>query len=286
MLPRHRLGHHAAITLTSPIDGRIMFVLPWGEFSYIGTTDTDTTEEPDEVRPGTEDITYLLRSANAYFPNAHLSDRDVLASWAGLRTLLAPSKAMAASAVSREHVIVQGPGGMLSIVGGKLTTYRVMGAQMVDRVVNELHDREGRPRLPRPATDREPLPGGEGRDLATFRQVGLDLGLPEATVDHLLSQYGTEAAAVYNLGREDRGLLAPLVPDYPAIQAEVIHVTRRELACRVEDVMVRRLHLYYETSDQGAEAADLVARLMGRELRWDDARARAEARAYRETIAG
>lgn len=280
MVPRSRIGHHAAITMTSPLDGRVMFTLPWGEFSYIGTTDTDFDGEIDAPEALPEDVVYLLRSANAYFPNARLTDGDIVASWAGLRALIAPDKQMGASDVPREHAIVKGPGGMLTIAGGKLTTYRRMAAELVDRVAEELHRLDGRPRLSRADTASEPLPGGEALDLETFRQAGLEIGLPSDSVEHLLMHYGAESAAVCNLIRERRGLMTPLCPPHPSIEAEVIHITRRELAERVDDVLVRRLHLYYETRDQGASSAKRVAELMGEERGWDTARVEAEAGRY------
>ena len=280
LLRRERLGNHAAITLTSPIDGRIMFVLPWGELSYIGTTDTDSTEHPDRVRVNHEDVVYLLRSVNAAFPNAHLSESDLLAAWAGLRPLVAPAAAVGASQIPREHLIHAGPGGMLTIAGGKLTTYRVMGAELVDRVVAVLHALDGRPRVSRPPTDVEPLPGGEARDLAPLGQPGHELGLPAATVDHVVRTYGTECAAVFNLAREHRELAEPLSPDHPAIAAEVVHLARRELVCRVEDVLIRRIHPYYETPDHGRSAAARTAQLLARELNWSADRSADEVRAY------
>lgn len=283
LVRRDRLGHEDAITLTSPLDGRVMFVLPWGDFSYIGTTDTDTTESPDEVAATPDDIVYLLRSANSAFPNARLSEADVLATWAGLRPLVAPEAAMHASSVSREHVIVEGSGGMLTIAGGKLTTYRVMAAEVVDAVMQRL-ERQGYPRVGRPPTDKTPLPGGEAADLEPLGSPGLELGLPIETVNHLVRLYGTECAAIFNLVEKDRTLLQPLDPWHPAIQAEVLHVVRRELACRVEDVLVRRLHLYYEVPDHGAAAAATVAALMGRELGWDLERAAREAERYRASL--
>ncbi|MEP6572173.1 MAG: glycerol-3-phosphate dehydrogenase/oxidase [Gemmatimonadota bacterium] len=286
IVPRRRLGNNEAITLTSPLDGRVMFVLPWGELSYIGTTDTDTAETPDAVRVSEEDIHYLLRSANAYFPNAHLNEADVLASWAGLRPLLAPETEVGASHVSREHRIIRGPLGMLTIAGGKLTTYRSMAAELVDVAVRELQKsgRGGGTAREAAGTDREPLPGGEARDLEPFRQPGLDLGLPPDSVDHLLHHFGTEAAAIYNLVRQDRALLAPIVAGHPAIEAEVIHVTRRELAQHVDDVMVRRLHLYYEAPRHGVSGAAKVAALMGRELSWNEARVAEEAARYLKMV--
>lgn len=280
MVRRSRLGHQAAITMTSPLDGRVMFTLPWGPFSYIGTTDTITTETPDDVAPRPEDVTYLLRSANAYFPNAHLSDEDVIAAWAGLRPLLAAGRDVGPSQRSREHRIVRGPGGMFTIAGGKLTTCRSMAAELMGQVARALHRERGFPRLPTPATDQEPLPGGEVTDLAPFRAPGLELGIPPSTVTHLLRHYGSETAAIYNLVREDRSLMAALDPAHPSIEAEVVHVTRREIPRQVGDVMVRRLHLYYETADQGRGAAPRVAALMGRELGWNEESAAAEAAKY------
>jgi glycerol-3-phosphate dehydrogenase len=287
MVPRHRLGHNAAIALTSPLDGRVMFVLPWGDFSYIGTTDTDFDGPPEEVGATAEDVHYLLRSANAYFPNSHLAEADVIATWAGLRPLVAPPESgLAASQVSREHVIVTGPGGMLTIVGGKLTTYRSMGEEMVDLVTRTLHHQDGRPRAPRAPTDTEVLPGGEVRDLEPLGQPGLELGIPIATVDHLLAHYGTECAAIYNLVRERRALLQPLSPEHPAIEAEVLHHARRELAQRVDDVLVRRVHLFYETADQGIGASRRVAELLGGELGWDADRIAAEDLRYQRIVRG
>ncbi len=285
LVRRDRLGHEAAITLTSPIDGRVMFVLPWGEFSYIGTTDTDTDEHPDTVNATAEDVVYLLRSANAAFPNAHLSEKDVLATWAGLRPLVATDTSLGASQVPREHLIQRGPGGMLTIVGGKLTTYRAMAAELVDRVATILHELDGRPRAPRPATDEEPLPGGEVHDLEPLGRPGLELGLFTETVEHIVRTYGSECAAVFNLVREQRELAAQLVPGYPAIEAEVVHLARRELPQRVEDVLVRRIHPFYEAPDHGVGGAQRTAELLGAELGWDGDRMEEEVERYRQLVA-
>src|SRR3989449_8321685 len=121
-VPRKRVGHTLAVTLTSPIDGRVMFVLPWGDLSYIGTTDTDEAASPDEVRATAQDVVYLLRSVNAFFPHARLSPSDVIASWAGLRPLLRPPRDLAPSAASREHRVIESPSGLWTIAGGELTT--------------------------------------------------------------------------------------------------------------------------------------------------------------------
>lgn len=267
---RSRIGNNEALTITSPIDQRIMFILPWGELAIIGTTDTDTTTSPESVQADVDDVLYLLRSANSYFPNARLTEEDVLATYAGLRPLLAPEDERAASEVSREHRIVQGPNGMWTIAGGKLTTYRRMALEMVNAVVKELRKSFGRPPYPESRTDLEPLPGGEADDFAIFTRSGAELGLSTATVEHLISHFGTESAAIFNIARDNRELLEPIHPAHPAIRAEILHIVRRELAQTLEDVLVRRLHLFYETEDHGIEAIKSVASLMGSELEWSD----------------
>ena len=280
VVDRARLDHREAIVFTSPIDGRVLFILPWGELSYIGTTDTDTTEPPDQLTISTDDIVYLLRSANARFPGARLGVEDVRASWVGLRPLLTDREHQRASSRSREHAIVQGAGGMLTVVGGKLTTYRSMAQEVVDRAVRELRFRDGRPRPTDARTDEEPLPGGEAADLGMFRERGLEIGVTPESVEHLLRHYGTEAAGIYNLGAGDRRLLRRLSPPHPAVEAEVVHAVRRELAQTVEDVMVRRTHIYFEAPDRGVPAARRVAELMAPERGWDEARVEEEAARY------
>ena len=270
VVPRSRMGHRHGITLTSPIDGRVLFVLPWGEYSYIGTTDTDFTGDPAAVEADPEDIRYLLRSANSMFPHAHLGPEDVVATWAALRPLVATDPSVATGAVSREHLILTGAHGMLTIAGGKLTTYRQMAEETVDAAAAALFPKGSRPGHSDSAT--EPLPGGESDTWDPFLRAGLELGLPAASVEHLLWHYGTEAAAVMNLLRTDRRLGTPIQAGHPALKAEVIHAVRRELAQRVDDVLARRIHLSTETTDHGVLGAPVVASLMARELGWSPAR--------------
>ena len=266
VVPRARIGHRHAIIFSSPVDGRVMFVLPWGEWSYIGTTDTDTTDPPDQVAAEEVDVVYLLRSANAIFPGARLAPEDVVTSWAGLRPLLAANPNAPTSSISREHRIVRGPGGVITIVGGKLTTWRAMAAELVDDVENVLgHEHHGRGKA---LSRTEPLPGGDAAVPDAFRGEGIDLGLPAGTVDHLLMLFGSEAPAIYALCRERPSLREPVHPRHPAIGAAVLHSVRREFAHRLDDVLVRRLHLTTETADRGEAAVESVASLMAAELGW------------------
>ena len=285
-VPRQRIGHTRAMTLTSPLDGRVMFVLPWGDLSYIGTTDTDDDTSLDEVRATGEDVVYLLRSANWFFPTARLSPRDVVATWAGLLPLLpAPPRDVAPSATSREHRVVEGPGGLLTIAGGKLTTYRLMARDVVDRVADRLHALDGRPRAPRPPTDRLPLPGGETADLEGLVKAATEGGRArESTARYLVGAYGSEAAAVLNIVDRDRALGQPIVVGRPELWAEVTHAVEREMALRLSDVLIRRLHLFYTTRDQALSAAGVVGDHLAAALGWDAARRDAELSDYQEQV--
>ena len=281
---RERLGLREAVTLTSPIDGRVMFVLPWNDLAYIGTTETEEEVTPEAVRATGEDVTYLLRSANAIFPQARLAPNDVIATWAALRPLLAPRKDLSAGQVSREHRIVEGPSGLITIAGGKLTTYRVMAREVVDLVARRLKRLDGRPIPPRAATDELPLPGGEIAALDVMMQSVRMKELPPATARHLVESYGTESAAILNLVAKNRVLGGPLVTGRPEIRAEVVYAVEREMALRLTDVLVRRLHLFYEDPQHGAGVAANVSRKMAELLGWNSTREDDEIGDYLEEV--
>ncbi len=285
-VPRTRIGHTNAITLTSPLDGRVMFVLPWGDLSYIGTTETDDAglPSPEETYASLGDVVYLLRSANALFPNARLAPQDVRSTWAGLRPLLAPDKDLSATQVSREHRVVESVSGLITIAGGKLTTYRVMARDVADRVAQRLHALEGRPLPPRPRTDEIALPGGETADLDGLAKAAEQRGVPEPTARHLVAKYGSESAAVLNLVDRDRTLGAAILPGRPEIWAEVTHAVEREMALRLSDVLIRRLHLFYEASGQGEAAAVPVSERLAALLGWDAARRAEEVGDYQHEV--
>jgi glycerol-3-phosphate dehydrogenase len=260
-----------------------MFVLPWGEVSVVGTTDTDWSGDPASVAADREDVTYLLRSANAMFPNARLATADVIAAWAGLRPLLADAAGSTGS-VPREHRILESPSGLLTIAGGKLTTYRSMAAELVDRVAERLARLDGRPRAARPRTDREPLPGGEVADAAALADQLAREGVAPAAASHLVSVYGAEAAGVANLAAADRDLAQPLVDGFPHLRAEVVYHARREMAMTVSDVFLRRTHLFYDHPQQALSAAGDVARLLGGELGWSESVQADAVDAYRSEV--
>jgi len=274
-VPRDRLRHNGALTLLSPIDGRVMFVLPAGAFSIIGTTDTEYDGRPDKVRPTTSDITYLLRSANAFFPGAHLLASDVVAAWAGVRPLVASSDRNP-DAVSREHAITWTVPGLLSVTGGKLTTYRAMAAEVMDTIARRL--RAGHSRA---ATHRTPLPGGDMTSLED------ELALARATVgapdiaEHLVYAYGTQWRALWQMASVDRALADRIVPELPYIAAELVWGATHEMARTLGDLLIRRTHIAFETRDHGLSIAPAAALLLASMLEWnvDD-----ELQAYRREV--
>ena len=178
-LPSERVGNRSAVTMLSPDDGRVMFTLPSGTHTIIGTTDTATNEHPHEVRASATDVRYLLSAANRFFPSARLTEGDVIAAWAGIRPLVARTNTGDPASASREHAITRTRHGVLTVTGGKLTTYRAMAEQCVDAVVRVLGGRARRCDTMRTPLDA-PRPPAAGDD------VPLVAGLPwrEADVVH------------------------------------------------------------------------------------------------------
>jgi glycerol-3-phosphate dehydrogenase len=268
LVARHRIGNRGAITITSPIDGRVMFVLPAGptgaEFTIVGTTETEYDGPPDEVRASTADIGYILRTANALFPAARLGVRDVLNAWAGIRPLV-PSQQRDPGKVSREHSITFVAPGVIAVRGGKLTTYRDMAAQTVRLAARHMGRRNER----QARTDLTPLPGGSlsgGLD-AEIARAATETG-DSRRAEHLVRSYGSEWRDVWRYAASDPCLRDAIVPELPYLMAEVRFAVEREMARSLADVLVRRTHVAFELEDHGASAAERVIDVMGELLEW------------------
>jgi glycerol-3-phosphate dehydrogenase len=274
-VPRERLATHAALTLLSPIDGRVMFALPSTATTIIGTTDTPTDERPDDVRASPEDVNYLLAAANLFFPRARLTSGDVVAAWAGIRPLIAAGFTRDPASASREHRIDRSSTGLISISGGKLTTYRAMSAQVVDVVETALG------RVPsRSNTDREHLPGGDIRSLDEARRAA-ELEVGDAVVARrLVEAHGSRWHDVARLTAEEPALARRIVRELPYLLAEVVYAVEFEMAETLGDVLIRRLRIAYETADHGRSAARVATAVLAGRLGWDNARSRAELARY------
>jgi glycerol-3-phosphate dehydrogenase len=290
MVRAERLGNRHAITFLSPIDGRVMFVLPWGDFSYVGTTDTDFAGDPGSAEADAEDVDYLVRSTNAVYPSASLTTADVVSTWAGVRPLLAPPQgSRSTSATPREHEIWRDASGLLNVAGGKLTTYRVMAAQTTDRAAALLRAEHGVASGPSTTRD-EPLPGApaEAWDafLARIERESAALGLSVESARQLARSHGAEADAILDAIRGDPALGRPLVEGRPYVWAQVRHAVTAEMATSLEDVLRRRTQVFYEVEDGGLSVAGRVADAMAEAgLGWDAAERARQVEAYRAAVA-
>ncbi|MCY3632034.1 MAG: glycerol-3-phosphate dehydrogenase/oxidase [bacterium] len=276
---RSLLGIDRGSILPSPVRGRSIFVIPLGESCYVGTTDTDYSGSLDDPRCTADDAAELLgalRSATSL----EVSTTDVIGAWAGLRPLVADTSSARTADLSRRHHIAEADG-VVTVTGGKLTTYRQMAADSVDVVVDLLPGPNRRRR--RSKTRRLRLRGAaspqEVQDELTSR------GLPADAARHLAERYGSEASKVADLVANDPDLGHPLTEELPYLRAEVVWAARAEMARTVDDVLSRRTQARHRHLSASMAAAEEVATLLGRELGWSLVDQQADADAYRELSA-
>lgn len=263
-------------------DGRPFFVIPWDGRLLVGTTDTRYDGDLDAVAADEAEIAYLLEEANRLLPSARLTRASVLYTYAGVRPL-AYARTHSEAAITRRHFLRDhGPDvrGLLSVVGGKLTTYRSLSELAVDEVFRQL----GR-RPPPCRTASEPLPGSAARGGGQFAEFAAsfaaDASLGVALRRRLLNVYGVRAADVLRLARDEAGLLEPLTPSGDALAAEVVHAFRHEAAETLGDCLLRRTMTGLNDS-AGLDHVEAAAAVARRHLGWDAQRAAREVSAYRD----
>jgi glycerol-3-phosphate dehydrogenase len=264
VVPRERIPAGTGLTIRVP--GKVVFFIPWPDHWLIGTTDAPYDGPPDRVAASAAEVDELLATVNASL-DVDLTRSDVVGTYAGLRPLIAPSRGSTVKA-SREHRITAEADGVVRVAGGKYTTYRVMARDVIDAVLGRDVART------RPSATAEMRLIGAA-DAAARERIATDIGsIGELTRAHrdaairLAQRHGTEAPAVAKLG-EELGLLGPLVPGRPFLEAEVAWAVRHELALSVDDVLSRRLRLSPELGDGRVAAASRAAEIMSRELGWD-----------------
>jgi glycerol-3-phosphate dehydrogenase len=294
VLPRERLPLARAITLISPVDGRVMFAIPWRERTVLGTTDTDFTGSADEVAADADDVKYLCDSGNGYFPGANLTPDDVISTWAGLRPLIAAPPNVDESEISREHEVFARKDGLVIIAGGKLTTYRRMAREAVNKTLEllaELGADDGI-RVARASTKDRALPGATGLESADLEGVAAigqrlmrESQLDVDTATHLCGVYGTRALDIGVAIANDRTLGQRLDPELPYVWAEIDFAVKRDLARTLEDVLVRRVPLLLVSRDQGLGIAEKVAARLAHVLDWNAATTAQMLDEYRAEVA-
>ncbi len=266
-----------AVVLPETEDGRILYIIPWQSRAVIGTTDTGSGNL-DDPQASPADIAYLLKHVNDYF-EVKLTEEDILSVYAGYRPLV-KTRGVHAAELSRTHAVLQEVNGMVTIVGGKLTTYRRMAQDTVD----VLAKRDSMP-ISRP-TKKLLLTGAIGWRNAKqeIEARGRQLGLAPEIVEHLEHTYGSHASAVLDLIEEEKSWGQRLVSDLPYLRAEVVYACRAEMAMMLEDVLARRTRLILEDGARGAGIAPEVADLMAGELGWSKEQTNAQVERYRALV--
>jgi glycerol-3-phosphate dehydrogenase len=270
LVDRADLSTGSAACIVPAGEGRSIFALPWYGRTLIGTTDNDYDGDVEHPRPGEEDTAYLLDAVNEFF-GVSLGVSDLVGAYAGVRPLIATGDPKKSVDISRKAELYETSSGMLTITGGKLTTWRRMAKQTVDRLV----EREGREA---PCHTAEIPLGMEARpeDLEAPDGVG------EEAIAQLAFRYGHAARNVLALAREDAKLAEPIVPGRPDLLAEAVVAARHEQARSVADVLLRRTRLGLLAAPQlrGADSVRAVAAAMGAELGWNRRRIKRETEAW------
>jgi glycerol-3-phosphate dehydrogenase len=249
-------------------DGRMFFIIPLGASSLIGTTDTKYGGDLDEVHADRDDVEYLMTESRRVLPGLNITREAVLYTYAGIRPLA--FSGASESKISRKHrVIREGKAGrVITIAGGKLTTYRKMAEDVVDAACRVLGVKA------RCVTDKKPLAGGLPEEYQTYLEEATpeyaeQFKLPPETVRHLIGWYGSRAGRVLELTRADPALREPISPDCADIRAQVLYGVLEEGAKTLSDVVLRRMQLGIAAS-RGAGQAEQIAGLMARELKWSN----------------
>jgi glycerol-3-phosphate dehydrogenase len=269
-----KVRNDIACVFPVPKDRRSIFVVPMGGKTYIGTTDTDYDGPVDDPQCTPEDVAYLLRAMNASLETP-LTEADVTGTWAGLRPLVKSATTERTADLSRHHAVKRSASGVISVTGGKLTTYRRMAEDTVDEITKR-----------RCRTKKLRLRGADGYDdlVDDVSGAAARLGISEALVVHLANRYGSDARVVAAIATTDPTLAQPIVEGLPYIKAEAVHAVRYELARTLDDVLTRRIPARWLQRDATAAAAEDVARLIAPELGWSDADIAREVAALRAAI--
>ena len=267
-----------------PAEGghRTMYAVPWRHTCLVGTTDTDYHDDLDQIHAAQEEVAWILASLNRAFPDAKLQNGDILSTFAGARPLVSNGEGKAYRA-SREHQITTARSGLISIVGGKLTTHRAMAKEVIDLVAT--HHGNARACV----TDHTPLDAhlATATDMTTLVEQAHSAAadLQDDIIQHLVTTYGSQALTVLALAQQQPALGRRLAPDLPYLYAEIPYAIQHEMACTLSDLLVRRLRLLHEDKTQGLAQVDEIAQTMAHELQWSNEECASQIAAYRQEVA-
>ena len=282
VLPDYYSPRNMGLLDPSTSDGRVIFFVPWQGATVAGTTDVPCEVEP-LPKPSEAEIAFILHEIKTYLsPDVRVRRGDVTAAWTGIRPLVRDPSVKGTAALSRSHIVLQSEHGLLSIAGGKWTTYRRMAEEVVDEAISSV------PGLIAPGrcvTETLQLVGAHNWHPNLFIQAVQSYGLDTEVAQHLAENYGDRMHKVVkyctSTGKKWPVQGVKLVEGHPWTEAEVRHVVRDEFACTLTDVMARRLRVGFLDASLSLEIADRVAAIMQEELRWNPKRKELELTKFR-----
>ncbi len=296
VVPHERLPIKGAVIMPKTSDGRVLFAVPWQGRVVVGTTDSEYHGDLDRPTAGSDEIDFILQNANDYL-RSDLTRDDIVATYAGLRPLIRTRNKSVSGGqdpggqdppggsdsstkdLSRTHVVITSPSGLVSIGGGKLTTYRVMAHDAMEAALAATGGAAPR----RANTANLLLTGTPGYRAMRghTRPLAAHYGVEPAVVGYLLDRYGAHALAVLEIIAERPSLGAPIVPGLAYLPAEAVYSARHEVVTTLEDILARRMRLNLLDVAHGVGVARRVAELVAPELGWDAARVSVEVTHYR-----
>ena len=274
VLPKKAIASKEGIILKTELS--VLFLIPWANKWIVGTTDTPYTADRRAPLAEREDVEYIIKEANKVL-KPKLKIEDVIGVYAGLRPLVANKKDSATTKLSREHTVDRSAPGFVSIAGGKYTTYRVMGKDVIDLAGIEL-----RRLIPESVTEKLPIVGADGY-FALVQQaerIAEESGLSVDSVVHLLNRYGSLISEVLEIIKDDPKLAKPLTKDLPYLKAEIYYAASHEGARSVDDVISRRTRLAFEAPHSAVDLANDVATIIAPVLKWTPKQKKDSVNAY------
>ena len=262
VLPKSAIKSTEGIILKT--DKSVLFLIPWANQWLVGTTDTPYTEDRSRPLADRSDVEYIINEANKVL-KPKLKIEDVIGVYAGLRPLVSNNKDSETTKLSREHTVDRSAPGFVSIAGGKYTTYRVMGKDVIDLAGVEL-----RRIVAESVTNKVPIVGADGY-FALAQQVDRiaeDSGLSADSVRHLLNRYGSLISEILEIIKQEPKLAKPVTKDLPYLKAEIYYAVSHEGARSVDDVLSRRTRLAFEAPNSAMDLVDDVAAIIAPVLGW------------------
>jgi glycerol-3-phosphate dehydrogenase len=273
ILPYNVLNSNSALLIPKTPDGRVVFALPFEGELMVGTTDDDYTHLDEEPILNEKEIDYILETLAPYMANK-VEKHQVKSGFGGLRPLIVADERTSTKSLVRDHEVeIDAQSQLISLLGGKWTTYRLMAKDTIDdaeKILMAHPEMIGKRAFSACKTDEHILVGGENYNPNDYKELSKKYNVPEEITQHLTNKYGSRAIKIINLIENNRELSERLTPQYPHIKAEVVYTAQEEMACTVRDFMARRTRLEIMDWQTAHDITPKVARLLGETLGWSE----------------